>query len=317
MPIKLVKAYSRLGYLYSNTHLFPDYIIESVVKRPGLKKMFRDLGLKFSEAGEVHEVAVKPAAAKAMAGEEKLKFGREVAAFNSKLRDIISASIKTDADWPFMVGGDHSSAIGSIAGVLQKRPNTGLLWIDAHSDIHTPETTETGWVYGMPVAVVTGHGASELLKVMKNKFLNPKNVCLFGVRYAEAGEWANIKKWGVNIITIDDIMERGVANCLKEAMAMVTKNTDYLHVSLDIDVIDKQYAPGATEPTEGGLTYREISYIARKLGESNQVNSFDLVEGEPDKDIEYRTGKLCLEIVANILGKKYSDYEIYLAENSV
>jgi len=313
MNVKIIKALSRHGYIHSKTHLFPDYIIESRVTQPGIKKMLDDLQISWSEIGEIREENTKNIAV----GNDRAKYASVVSKFNSELRDAVSSSIQNVKDFPLLVGGDHSSAIGSIAGVLDKRPNLGLLWIDAHSDIHTPETTETGWVYGMPMAVVCGHGEQSLLDVMKKNYIKPENVCLFGVRYIENGEWENIKNWGIKVITMDDIDEKGIYPCFQEAMNIVSKNTDHLHVSLDIDVIDKMYAPGATEPTQGGLSFREINLVARRLGKSGLVTSMDLVEGEPDRDLNYQTGKLCLQIVANVLGRKYSEYEMYLSDNKL
>jgi len=313
MNVKIVKALSRYGYINSRTHLFPEYIVEAGVTQPGIKKMLSSLKIPWKNVAEIMERKAKISDI----GNDNAKYARLIASFNKSLRDAIDKNIHSDEDFPLMIGGDHSSSIGSIAGVLQKRPNLGVLWIDAHSDIHTPETTETGWVYGMPVAVLCGHGDNQLLKVMKGKYIKPENICLFGVRYVEEGEWKNIREWGVNIITIDEIDEFGVYPCYQKAMKMVSEKTDYLHVSLDIDVVDKMFAPGATEPTQGGLTFREINLIARKLGASGLVKSMDLVEGEPDKDINYQTGKLCLQILANILGEKYSEYDMYLSENRI
>ena len=166
----------------------------------------------------------------------------------------------------------------------------------------------------MPAAVVCGHGHPKLVDIMKGNFINPGNLCLFGVRYAEKGEWRNIKKWGVNIITIDEIDEMGIFEAYKLAMKLINRNAESIHVSLDIDAVDKMYAPGATEPTQGGLTFREINFITRRIGASGMVKSMDLVEGEPDKDINYQTGKLSLQLVANVLGKNYSEYDMYLKE---
>jgi len=313
MNIKIVKALSRHGYIHSKTHLFPDYIVESGVTQPGIKKMLDDLEIPWEEFDDITERNTRGA----QPGNPRAKYAPIVADFNSRLRDAMSSAIQGDDDLPIMIGGDHSSSIGSVAGVLAKRPNLGVLWIDAHSDCHTPESTETGWVYGMPVAVACGHGDPALLEVMQNNYIDPKNFCLFGVRYMEPGEVANLREWGVTVITMDDIDEKGIYPCFHRAMETVTQNTDHLHVSLDIDVIDKLYAPGATEPTQGGLTFREINFIARRLGRSQKVGSIDLVEGEPDKDNNYMTGKLCLQVLANMLGRKYSEYAMYLASNRI
>lgn len=313
MNVKLVKALSRGGYINSKTHLFPDYIVESAVTQPGIKKMLNNLNIPWEEVAEIREEKSKISDI----GDERIKYANQIVQFNNQLRNAISGCIANDDDFPLMVGGDHSSSIGSIAGILQKRPNTGVLWIDAHSDMHTHETTETGWIYGMPAAVACGHGHPKLVEIMKGNFINPKNLCLFGVRYSEKGELQNIKDWGVHVVTIDQIDEMGIFEAYKMAMKYITKNTDYIHLSLDIDVVDKMYAPGATEPTQGGLTFREINLVARKLGTSGLVKSMDLVEGEPDKDINYQTGKLCLQLTANILGKNYSEYDMYLSENHI
>ncbi len=313
MNVKIVKALSCHGYIKSKTHLFPEYIVEAGVTQPGIKKMLNRLEIPWDSVAEIREKKAKISDL----GSDNAKYAGLIAEFNVSLRDAVENNIHSDDDFPLMIGGDHSSSIGSVAGILQKRPNLGVLWIDAHSDIHTPETTETGWVYGMPVAVLCGHGNNQLLEVMKGKYVKPENICLFGVRYIEEGEWKNIRDWGVNIITIDEIDELGVYPCYQKAIKMVSEKTDYLHVSLDIDVVDKMFAPGATEPTQGGLTFREINLIARKLGASGLVKSMDLVEGEPDKDINYQTGKLCLQILANVLGEKYSEYDMYLSENSI
>jgi len=275
--------------------------------------MLTTLKIPWKDVAEIREEKAKITDT----GNDNAKFVDLIAKFNIQLRDAVNKNINKNEDFPLMVGGDHSSSIGSIAGILRKRPNTGIMWIDAHSDIHTPQTTETGWVYGMPVAVICGHGHKKLVDVMRGNFARPENICLFGVRYAEDGEWKNIKKWGVNIITMDEIDEFGAFPCYQKALKIISKKTDGIHVSLDIDVVDKLYAPGATEPTQGGLTFREINLIARRLGNSGLVRSMDLVEGEPDKDINYQTGKLCLQIIANILGAKYSEYDMYLSENKI
>lgn len=313
MNVKIIKAFSRSGYINSKTHLFPDYIVEAAVTQPGIKNMLNSLKIQWEEVAEIREDRNKISDI----GDDRVKYADQIAQFNRQVRNAVSDSIKSKDDFPIMVGGDHSSSIGSIAGILQKRPNLGVLWIDAHSDIHTHETTETGWIYGMPAAVVCGHGHQKLVELMKGKFVKPENLCLFGVRYAESGELKNIKEWGVNIITIDEIDEMGIFEAYKLAMKIITRNADSIHVSLDIDVVDKMYAPGATEPTQGGLTFREINLVARRLGASGLVQSMDLVEGEPDKDINYQTGKLCLQLVANILGKNYSEYDMYLNENHI
>ena len=275
--------------------------------------MLDSLDIQYEKEGTTEPDKVKPA----NFGNPKYKFSKQIAKFNQKLAGKVGESIKNKNDLPLIIGGDHSIAIGSIAGVLSKRKKLGLLWLDAHPDIHTHKTTQTGWVYGMPLAAICGYGEKQLTGLFKNSFINPKNTVIFAAQYIDKKEYENIKKFGVHLITINDIIEQGIGKCLQKAIGIITKNTDYIHVSLDLDVIDERFAPGTPEYSLGQLTYREIKYVIKKLAEKKIISSMDIVEGDPKKDIQGKTSNLTLEFIAILLGKSYSPYDQYLIKNKI
>ncbi len=306
--LKIIFAPANLGYIKSNTAQFPSYLIKK-----GLFPMLDSLNIKYEKKGTIELPKVKPSSF----GSQKCKFSKQIAAFNRKLAGKVSESIKNKNDFPLIIGGDHSNAIGTIAGVLSKRKKLGLLWLDAHPDIHTHKTTQTGWVYGMSLAAICGHGENKFLKLFKNSFVDPKKTVIFAAQYIDKKEYENIEKFGVHLITINDIVEQGIGKCLQKAIKIITKNTDYAHLSLDLDVIDERFAPGTPEYSLGQLTYREIKYVLKKLAEKKLINSMDIVEGDPQKDIQGKTAGLTLELIAALLGKSYSPYDQYLAENKI
>ena len=306
--LKIIFVPGNLGYIKSSTAQFPSYLIKK-----GLFPMLDFLNIKYEKMGIIEPDKIKPSDF----GNQKCKFGQQIAKLNQKLAKKVGESVKNKKDLPLIIGGDHSIAIGTIAGILQKRKKTGLLWLDAHPDIHTHKTTQTGWVYGMPLAVVCGYGEKKFLNLFNSSFINPKNTVIFAAQYIDKKEYQNIKKFGVHLITINDIVEQGIGKCLQKAIKIITKNTDYAHLSLDLDVIDERFAPGTPEYSLGQLTYREIKYVLKKLVAKNIISSMDIVEGDPQKDIKGKTANLTLELIATLLGKSYSPYDQYLMENKI
>lgn len=312
MKVKIISAPSNLGYLNSISNVFPEYL-----HNRGLEEMLNTIGIEFENLGAIKEKKINKS--KDEIKENNCKLSSAIARFNRKLAKKVEGSVKNDQDFPLVIGGDHNITIGTVAGLLRKRKNLGVLLLDAHPDIHTPETTLTGWVYGMSTAVICGFGDKSLTTINKDSSfkINPDNLCIFGVQFIDPEEYRNIKKFKTHLVSLDEIMERGIAKSLDKAIKFVTENTEHVHLSLDLDVVDEQYAPGTSESSKGQFTYREIKYICRKLSQKKIVNSMDIVEGEPAKDIKDRTAKLSLELIASILGKSYSEYNFYIQSNKI
>ena len=205
---------------------------------------------------------------------------------------------------PLVLGGDHSLAIGSVRGVGEffHPKKIGLVWIDAHADLNTPETTETANVHGMPLSVLMGEGDPRL--VGSSKFnLDPSNIALIGIRTLDPEEAKICLNCGIRYFTMREIDERGLAKIMREAIGVATKGTEAIHVSFDIDAIDPTHAPGVSTAVMGGLTYREAHLALEMLSESDKVCSFDLVELNPMRDVANRTAQLGVELAQSILGK--------------
>jgi arginase len=214
-----------------------------------------------------------------------------------------------DGAIPITIGGDHSLAIGSIAGVanhfrkLQK--NFGLIWFDAHGDINTPDTTLSGNVHGMPLAVSLGHGDKRLTELFGfSPKVAPNRAALVGIRDLDDGERDMIDRSGITPFTMSDIDHLGLGKVTDLAMAAVGADLSGIHVSFDIDVIDPEVAPGVSVPAAGGFNYRESHFALELLAQSDLMCSLDIVELNPARDLRNKTAKLATQLILSALGKR-------------
>ena len=205
---------------------------------------------------------------------------------------------------PLVLGGDHSVAIGSIGGLASIHGPGGVLWFDAHSDLNTPETTPSGNVHGMPVAAALGRaGVGFESNSWPLPALSLEHVALIGVRSIDPGEREAIRESGIAVYTISDIDRRGVEPVLKEALDRVS-GAPFVHVSVDLDLVDPVVAPGVGSPVKGGLSYREAHLAMELVAESELLSSLELVEVNPILDHENATAKLAVDLAASALGAR-------------
>jgi len=203
---------------------------------------------------------------------------------------------------PLFLGGDHSISAGTIGGITHQEP-AGVLWVDAHGDFNTPETSPSGNIHGMPLAALLGFGASELVNVgRKGAKLEARDVVLLGVRDLDDKEKAALRDSGINIFTMSDIDDRGIADVAREALDRL-RHRNRLHVSLDLDVMDPREAPGVGTPVTGGITYREAHLLMEILAKDDRVGSADVVEVNPILDTKNQTAEMAVELIASLLGK--------------
>jgi arginase len=210
---------------------------------------------------------------------------------------------------PITLGGDHSLAAGSVAGVstalAQRGQHVGVIWLDAHSDIHTPETSASGNVHGMPVAHLLGHGDAGLSSIASpSPAVRARNVVLVGLRDVDPPEREHIKAWGVTAFTMRDIDERGIAAVMRDAIRIASDDTAGVHASFDMDFLDPLEAPGVGTPVRGGVTYREAHTAMEMLADSERLLALDLVEVNPVLDRENRTADLAVGLIASALGQR-------------
>ncbi|NTU50535.1 MAG: arginase, partial [Desulfobulbaceae bacterium] len=203
-------------------------------------------------------------------------------------------------------------AIGSIAGIsryfCKRGKKLGVIWIDAHADINTPETTPSGNIHGMPLAVSVGLGAPELTTVGGEfQKVNPQYVHLIGIRSVDKGEKALLKKLGVHFYTMTDIDKFGMQRIINRAVQTLIAEVDAIHISLDLDGLDPEIAPGVATPVKGGLDYREAHLIMETVAECGKLSSLDVTECNPILDIRNRTAETAVELILSALGKRIMD----------
>ena len=210
---------------------------------------------------------------------------------------------------PVVLGGDHSVAVGTVAGVAahfhKKNQKLGLLWIDAHADMNTPESSPSGNVHGMPLACCVGMGPAELTHMggFAPK-VDPANVVLIGIRSVDEVERRHVQSSGVLAFTMRDVDERGLRQVMEEAIRVAGNGTAGFHVSFDMDSVDPREAPGVGTPVKGGLTYREAHLAMELLCDSGLVTSMEVVEVNPVIDEANRTGDLAVELVMSAMGQR-------------
>ena len=223
----------------------------------------------------------------------------EVNNFTKEIFDKTLNILNSD-DFPLLIGGDHSAVIGSALASQKYHNNIGIIWIDAHGDYNTFETTHSGNLHGLPLAAITGYKCNELTSFITNNFINPKNCVIVGARSIDPWEIGNLHDAGVTIFTTYDIHNKGCKNVMDEAFKIALNNTNGVHISYDIDVIDPIIAPGVSVPEKDGINLEEANDIMDYLvSRKNNIKSMDLVEFNPAKDINNKT----YNITFNLLDK--------------
>jgi len=276
----------------------------SAVRVAGLEARLEALGHVVEDAGNV-AVAI---AEQKKEGDPHAKYLKEITATCTKHAELVLKTLEA-GKVPVVLGGDHSVAAGTVAGVAEfyrrDNKNIGLIWIDAHSDINTPETSPSGNVHGMPLAAIAGLGPAELANIFNfSPKVNPDNCVLVGVRDVDAHEKENIRKAGVEVFTMRDIDERGMRTVMEEALRMAGRGTAGYHISLDMDWIDPEDAPGVGTPVRGGATYREAHLAMEIIADHARMLSFEIVEVNPVIDEHNQTADLAVELTLSAFGKK-------------
>lgn len=211
--------------------------------------------------------------------------------------------------FPLVLGGDHSIAIGTVSGLAafahSQGKKLGVLWVDAHGDINTPETSPSGNIHGMPLATLLGYGPIELTSIGgASAKVDAANVALVGIRSLDSGEKKRLKETGVQVHTMSDIDRHGVHRVMEKAVARVTDGTDFVHVSLDLDAVDPAVTPGVGTPVKGGLDYREAHLIMETIADAGVMTSLEVVEVNPILDEHNKSAEFAVELVQSAFGKK-------------
>jgi arginase len=276
----------------------------SAIRIAGLDDRLTELGHKVIDEGDIP-----------IKNMEELKVGNERARYLTEIARAANVLAKKTSritalgHFPLVLGGDHSIAVGSLSGIAAQAQSegkkVGLLWVDAHGDINTPETSPSGNIHGMPLAALLGFGPGELTQIATpDPKVDAANVALIGIRSLDAGEKKRLKETGVQVFTMSDIDRHGVHRAMKRALARVTDGTDYVHVSFDLDAVDPAFAPGVGTPVKGGLDYREAHLIMEILADVKIMTSLEMVEVNPILDQGNASAAFAVELVQSAFGKK-------------
>ncbi|MCE5286131.1 MAG: arginase [Pelosinus sp.] len=272
----------------------------SAIRYAKIIERLQDLGYEVNDRGDI--VVRRPDSYCPDNG--KLKYLGEIERVNTELCRIVDEEMARGA-FPLVLGGDHSIAIGTMAGAMQHKKKLGVIWFDAHSDINTPETTPSGNIHGMPVAVSMGLGHQRLTAIGgQGVKLDPKKFVMIGIRDVDPGERALLREFGVNVFTMHEIDILGMAKVVEEAINIVTDGTDGVHLSFDMDVMDPIYATGVGTPVMGGLTYRESHLAMGLISEAKIVSSAEFVEVNTVLDNRNQTAKMAVTLMSMLLGER-------------
>jgi arginase len=276
----------------------------SALRGAGLQTSIKKLGLQVEDIGNL---SVKQPEEMPI-GEKRAKYMQEIA---ETCGDVAAAAEKalSEGFLPLVLGGDHSIAAGVAAGVAnhfrKEKKQIGYLWLDAHGDMNTPESSPSGNVHGMPLAAIMGYGAPELVDLLGFKpKAEPGNIVIVGARDLDAQERKIVKKSGIHVFTMRDIDERGMREVMADALKYAMDDTAGIAVSLDMDFVDPSDAPGVGTPVRGGVTYREAHLAMEMIADTESMVSLEVVEINPILDEHNRTALLGVELVLSGLGQK-------------
>ena len=269
------------------------------LRNDGLATKIAELGIEVDDAGNVYV----PRLSYGQPENPKLKHYEDVLCACRKVRDLVSDAIR-DGYFPLVVGGDHSIAMGTTAALSQHYHRIGVLWIDAHGDFNTEDTTISGNIHGMSFATAVGRGSKNLVGKMGRTHVVEAKCVLIGARDLDPLERETLKRSGVTVFTMREIDELGMYKVMRKALKIACDGTDALHVSFDLDAMDPLDAPGVGTPVQGGITYREAHLAMEMISECGKLKALEVVELNPILDRFNNTGKLAIGLITSALGKK-------------
>jgi arginase len=270
----------------------------SAIRYAGLQEHLQRLGYTVYDCGNLDVPVVEEVTER----EPNARYVEAVAEVCNRIYQEILTCMAED-DFAIVLGGDHSISIGSVSAMARRRP-TGVIWVDAHGDFNTPETSPSGNVHGMPVAALIGQGAPSLVNVgYAGAKLQPSQIVMIGVRDLDPEERARLAESHISVFTMTEIDEHGIAEVTRRALDRLNF-MDVLHVSLDMDALDPEDAPGVGTPVRGGISYREAHLLMEILAHSGKVRSLDIVEINPILDERNQTAETAVALAASLLGKR-------------
>ncbi len=290
MKYDIINACSDLGVHVNGSDKGPIYLSKSIKKNDNIENIY---------------TLEKEKCIKSLDKNDKQKNLNEVNIFNENLYNIVK-NVIDDNKFPITLGGDHSIVIASALASINKNKNLGIIWIDSHGDYNNFKTTISGNIHGLPFAAITGYDDTDkLTKFHSGNFYNTKNAVLVGARDLDEKEIENLKDAGITIFTTDEIKKYGVQSIMKKAFTIASQNTCGIHISYDIDVIDPNTAPGVSIPAINGISdidaYSIMNYI---IENKNLVKSLDIVEYNPELDIDNKTLNIATTLLDNFLNDK-------------
>lgn len=271
----------------------------SAIRYAGLEAQLAELGRDVEDWGNVEA----PVAEATDVGDERVRFLEPIRNVCGQVAALVQRAIG-EGRVPLVLGGDHSIALGTLAGLASVHGPGGVLWFDAHGDLNTPETTPSGNVHGMALAAALGLAGQDFLGAgWPLPALAPERVALVGVRSLDEGERERVHELGVRVYTMSDVDRIGVERAVRESLTHLV-GAPFVHVSFDMDVVDPDVAPGVGTPERGGLSYREAHFAMELVAESGLSHSLDVVEVNPILDRENATARLAVELIADWLGAR-------------
>ena len=293
-PVAIIGAALDLGSGRRGVDMGP-----SAIRYAGLDARVEGLGRRCEDWGNVTAAVAEASAV----GDERVRFLEQIKETCERVADLVVRAVE-GGYLPLVLGGDHSVALGTLGGLARATGPGGALWLDAHGDLNRPETSPSGNVHGMPLAAALGLAGPEFeSEAFRLPAVDPGRVALVGVRELDEGERGLLSELDARVYTISDIDRLGVEPVLREALEHVAGD-GFVHVSLDMDVLDPDVAPGVGTPVRGGLSYREAHLAMELVAESRLAGSFEVVEVNPILDRENETAKLAVELVASALGAR-------------
>ena len=272
----------------------------SAIRYAGVAERLENLGHTITDLGNI-EIAQPE---RVHTSDSNLRNLKAVAEGNQKLADKVDEVI-ADNDFPLVFGGDHSIAIGTLAGVSKHYENLGVIWYDAHGDLNTSDTSPSGNIHGMPLAVSLGIGDESLTGIGGfSPKIKPENIVIIGARSLDEGERELIKERGIKVFTMHEVDRMGMTQVMEEAINYLKEKTDGVHLSLDLDGLDPSDAPGVGTPVLGGISYRESHLAMEMLAESNLITSAEFVEVNPILDDKNRTASVAVALMGSLFGEK-------------